>query len=119
MNVFDNPSILASAGAAGANFTSIPVALDGLREASIHVKFSSNTLNGTLAIQVSNDPTAFSAPSSADWIAMTDYNQVVASGVSHGWNIQDLNFKYMRFVWTYSSGTGTLTAWLDVKYYQG
>jgi hypothetical protein len=119
MNEQDTLYTLAEGATATSNYTSIVYQLNGLRECSIHVKFSSAGLNGTLALQASNDPTAFTAPSTADWVEVVDSSQAVASGASHVWNITAAMYKFIRFTWVRVSGTGTLTAWLDVKYTQG
>lgn len=118
-NPIDKPVILASAAAGGADYTSIVYELSGLKDFSLHVKFSSSTLNGTLTLQASNDPTVATDPSTADWVTVVNSSQSVSSGASHIWNVEKANYKYVRFFWDYTSGAGTITAWLEVKYTGG
>lgn len=118
-NPLDQSLILASGATATSNYTSIVYELNGLDKYSIHVKFSDAGLAGTLKLQCSNDPTAFTAPSSADWVDVTNSSQSVVAGASHVWNVTEAMYKFVRFVWTRSAGTGTLTAWLEVKYTGG
>jgi hypothetical protein len=119
MNQVDSLSTIANGADVGDDYTSIPIQLNGVRELSIHVKFSSATLNGTLALEGSNDPTAFSSPDTADWVSVDDSSQVVSSGASHMWNILGAMYKFIRWTWVYTSGTGTATSWMDLKYLQG
>lgn len=119
MNQSDDTITLANGADASADYDGIPYQLSGIRDFSIHVKFSDNTVAGTLVLQGSNDPTAFTAPGSADWVNVLDSDQTVTSGASHVWNVQGANYKVTRFVWTNASGGGTLTAWLEVKFLEG
>ncbi len=118
-NPLNKSLTMALAATATSDFTSFPFPLEGLKDYSLHVKFSSATLNGTLKLQASNDPTAATAPSSADWVDVADSSQTVTSGASHIWNVSSSLYETFCFVWTHTSGTGTLTAWLQVKYIGG
>lgn len=119
MNENDQLATIAEAAVATTDYTSIPFQLNGVHRYSIHVKFSSAGLGGTLTLQGSNDPTAFTSPSTADWVPDPDSIQVVSSGASHMWNITSASYKFMRFTWVNSAGTGTLTGWLELKFTQG
>lgn len=98
---------LMSAANAGANATSVQATLGDLSNFSIHVDFSSGTLNGTLTLECSNDNT--------DWVTVTGSTQSVASGASHMWNIANANYRYVRVVWAWTSGTGTATVRMIIK----
>jgi diaminopimelate epimerase len=103
MKLFD----LISAANAASTVTSAPLDLGDQKNLSIHVKFSSATLVGTLKLQASNDNT--------DWVDITGSSQSVAAGESHIWNIVDATYRNLRVVWTNSAGTGTLTAAAVIK----
>lgn len=74
---------------------------------SIHADFSGSTLAGTLKLQSSNDNT--------DWVDVASSSQAVTSAASHMWNVTSAQYRYIRPVWTASSGTGTLTCALICK----
>lgn len=93
---------LISAANAAVNQTSVPLRLNDLTTYSIQVDFSSGTLGGTLALEVSNN--------GSTWSALTGSSQVVASGVSHLWTVQGAGYDYVRVTWTASAGTGTLSS---------
>lgn len=98
---------LMSAANAGANATSVPSTLGDLKDFSIHIDFSSGTLNGTLTLECSND--------GSDWVTVSGSTQSVASGASHMWNISNACYRYVRVAWAWTSGTGTLTARMVIK----
>ena len=98
---------LVSAASAAVNITSVPATLGDLGQFSIHVKFSSGTLNGTLTLDCSNDGT--------DWVTVTGSSQSIAAGASHVWNISNANYKYVRVAYAATSGTGTMTATMTLK----
>ncbi len=119
MNENDQLSTIADAATAGADYTSIPFQLGGVHRYSVQVSFSDASLGGTLTLQGSNDPIAFTDPTNAKWIPDPDSVQVVAGGVGHMWNVTSASYKFTRFTWVRSAGTGTLTAWMDLKFTQG
>lgn len=116
MNPLVLPVTMISAGVATSSYTSNPYYLAGLFRYSIHVKFSDAGLGGTVKLQCSNDPTAGSAPSTADWVDVASSSQSIVAGASYMYNIVDAHYNHVRIVWTPSGGTGTLTAWFVGKY---
>jgi hypothetical protein len=98
---------LISAANAAVNQTSVPIRLADLTTYSVQVTFSSGTLNGTLALEVSNDATNYSA--------LAGSSQAVSSGVSHLWTVNNAGYDYVRVTWTATSGTGTLSATAFLK----
>lgn len=121
MNELDTQYVLTDAKLGTSSFNSIPYQLNGVRDYSIQVDFTGggSDLVGTLKLQASNDPTAFTVPGSADWIDVTGSSQAVSSSSSHMWNVIGAHYRTVRYVWTYTSGTGNVTAWLEVKYTGG
>jgi len=102
---YSKTDILANAATATSNYTGNPFKLGGVTLASIHIIFSSAGLNGTLLLQANNDP----ALASGNWVDVASSSQSIASGASHIWNISDAAWEAIRFTWTRTSGTGTLT----------
>lgn len=119
MNQKDTTFTLTDGADGAVDYVGLPYQLNGVQDFSIHVKFSSNTLGGTLILQASNDPTAFTSPATADWVDVSGSSQTVTSGASHVWNVQNANYKFTRYLWTAGAGTGTIKAWLEVKYTGG
>ncbi len=107
---------LVSGANAGASYDSTPHQLAGVLQFSLHVVFSSATLNGSLKMQGSNDPNAYLSPGSSDWVDINYSTQTITSGASHLWNVTAASYNVFRFVWTRTSGTGTLSAYLVSKY---
>jgi hypothetical protein len=98
---------LYSSADASSDIASISYLLGDLREYSVHVEFSSATLNGQLSLEASND--------NADWVGIPESIQAVSSGASHLWTVMGAGYKYVRVYWDRSSGTGTITAKLVLK----
>lgn len=75
------------------------------------------THQGTLKLQVSNDQTDNSSEVS-NW---TDYDtsnfstSVVDADTGILWDIVDLNYKWLRVVYTYTSGSGSVSANIQCK----
>lgn len=98
---------LISAANAGANYTSTQLDLGDIFNLSIQVTFSSNTLNGSLNLEGSNDNSSYTT--------ITGSTQAITSGASHMWGITNATYRYIRVVWTQSSGTGTLSSKAVIK----
>jgi len=119
MNQLDTSYVLAQSAVATTDYSCTPFALNGVKEYSLQVVFSSAGLNGTLQLQASDVPTAVSAVTNADWVNVSCGSKSVINGATHMWNVLGAAYKYVRFTWTRSSGTGTMTAHLELKYLQG
>lgn len=96
------PIALISTGNAGADYTSTQMDLGDILNLSIQVTFSSATLNGSLKLQSSNDNT--------NYTDVTGSTQAIVSGASHMWSVVNATYRYIRVVWTWTSGTGTLSS---------
>lgn len=106
VNIFENH-------AAGADFTSDWFTLNGAESASLQVgNIASADLTGSMKLEVANDETlgANELPDSVQAFA-----KAAATGKSNVWDLTKFGFKKFRFVWTYTSGTGTLTGVLNSK----
>lgn len=96
-----------SAASASTSIDSVGFFLGDLNTYSVHITFSSSTLNGTLYLQASND--------NSDWPNISESQQSIVSGTSHLYSVQNAAYKYVRVSWTRTSGTGTITAKLVAK----
>jgi hypothetical protein len=93
---------LISAADASVNKTSSPYDKGDLTSFSVQFTFSSATLNGTASLECSNN--------NNDWIQVTGSSVAVASGAVTMINVINGAYRWVRAVWTASSGTGTVTA---------
>lgn len=103
--------IMASASAA-TSANSVPVQLDDLTILAIQVTFTGSNVVGTLKLQASNYPgdgTGIGPSAAAEWIDVEDSSQAVTASSSHMWNIDGAGFRWVRAVWTYTSGTGNIS----------
>ena len=100
----NNVAILSAANAA-VNQTSQTISCLQVFRISAQALFSSATLNGSLQLQVSNDP-QIDTPS--NWINLGNA-VTVTSGASVLIPYQEICFRWVQIVWTAGSGTGTIT----------
>ena len=83
------------------DFTSAGVDLGDITTYSFYTVFSGSNVAGTFKLQVSNDGTNY-----------VDLSSATASITSSGdalINATDAGYRYVRYDWNYSSGTGNLT----------
>jgi hypothetical protein len=94
------------------NLTSEVIPLDQIYGfAAIYSK--TGTAAGTLKAQVSNQNVskASQVDASAGWIDLPSASQAIASGAeTKGFQSDAVYYKWLRFVFTFTAGTGTLTA---------
>lgn len=66
---------------------------------------------GTLSIQFSNDPIVIipNNQQAANWVTDTAYNTAVAAAGSFSIKIPDIAFRFVRLIYTRTSGTGNIT----------
>ncbi len=103
------------------SFNSTPVWLGHIVNYSIQLTFTDNP-NGILKLQLSND---IGNPSLAPteqykgvshWTDVTGSSQTITESGDHMWEVANSGSRWVRFVWTASSGSGTLTtARFDIK----
>ena len=100
-----NPIVLIPAGTSAAAITNGTWADTGrLVNASIHVIFGGSDVAGTLTLQASND-SAMAAP-----VTVAGSSQAITASGAHIWNITGIGYRFIRPVWAYGSGTGTIMA---------
>jgi len=73
-------------------------------------------LSGIFTLQASNDYDPRVHPVAAGtWSDITGSSVVVAGSGSFGWNVSDVYYAWVRLVWTFADGTGTMSASTCVK----
>lgn len=98
---------------ATANINSVRMDLGDTILSSIQVKFTDggSDLAGTLQLQASND----NDEATASWVDVASTTQAVANSEDHIYNINNAGYRYARFTWTYTSGTGNIEGIYVIK----
>lgn len=98
------------------NITSDPIWLGHVVNYSIQLVFT-GTPNGSFKLQCSNDEGRPEAASEDDrdfkitnWTDITDSAQAVTAAGDHTYDVQNAGYRWVRVVWTFSSGSGTLSS---------
>lgn len=109
----------------GASITSTPTNIQNLSDIAIQLNFT-GTPTGTFAIQGSNDFDATNMGGSlpgatvntGNWVPLDLSSTPTASGAADVIliNMNGLSFPWIRIVYTRTSGTGTLNAYLGGKF---
>lgn len=82
--------------------TSTPLDLGDLTHYSIYVSVG-GTLAGTLKLFASAR-----TDTAAKYVEVDGSEQVVAAGEDHVYNISNAGYRFVKCVWTYSSGAGNI-----------
>lgn len=102
-----------SAADASANQNSSVIDAYNLFRASALATFSSATLNGTVVLQGSNDISTANNlavdQTPTNWVTIPNTSQTVTSGAAVLIPSTEICYRWIRVVWTKSSGTGTIT----------
>jgi hypothetical protein len=98
------------------NQTSDPVYLGHIANYSIQLVFT-GTPGGNFKLQCSNDMGNPSASKESDrdfqienWTDVADSAQTISAAGNHTWDVQNAGYRWVRVVWTQTSGSGTLTS---------
>ena len=104
---------LAAAATAGAGVVnSGSFDLVDLKDYSIQVNFSGTDLVGTLKLQAIATASEFA---NSDRVDIASTSQAVTGAASHIWNVSGAQYRYVRAVWTWTSGTGNWTVTMASK----
>lgn len=90
--------------AASVDGTAIPVDKNYEGFTIAAVISSASSLNGTLKLQAAID----AAATPTNWFDITAATTVTADGVT-GWDINSVNYRWVRVVYTRTGGSGTMT----------
>lgn len=99
-------TLLATVSAASSK-TSNYYDLVDLRCYAIQILLSGTDLAGTLTLEASIDATT--------WVTVSGSSQSITSSADHLYDVGQAGYRYVRCVWTYSSGTGNITVTIAVK----
>jgi hypothetical protein len=98
------------------SFNLKPVWLGHIANYSIQLVFTGSP-NGTFKLQVSNDPGHPNAQNKAEqyadvvnWTDVSGSAQPVSAAGDHTWQVENSGYAWVRVVWTFSSGSGSLTS---------
>jgi hypothetical protein len=99
-------------GSDAANINGIQINSNQLVSASFHAYFGDSGAVGTLKIQASNDPCSYGNLAAdftvANWVDIPGTSTAVTGGASKLITIAQTSYRWMRAVWTATSG-GTTT----------
>lgn len=98
---------LVSAGSLGADYTSPSVDLTVYYGASLQAVWTGGSANGTLSLQVSND--------GVNWSDLTGSDIAVSGAGNFTWDLTQTNVAYVRIIFAYTSGTGSLSIQVNGK----
>lgn len=99
-----------------ASIQSDPISIDNLSGFSLCLILSGSPV-GSFKLQASNDPVEEPASvSSSSWVDIVGSSYSVSASGPILWNHSAAYFKWLRCIWTKTSGTGAITnATLNVK----
>lgn len=108
MRVLTTPLTLSPSSAMTANITSNAIDARGIQVASVQAIYTGSPV-GTLKLQAANNL------ASPTWVDIADSSQAISAAGSFVWNINYVGFTTFRLVYTFTSGTGTLSALVCAK----
>lgn len=94
-------AILINTLSAATDLTGGAVDLGDNQVIAIECVFTGSNVVGTLKLQSSIGGTS--------WIDIVGSSQAVTASTNHMWNVTSAQYRYIRPMWTYTSGTGNLT----------
>jgi hypothetical protein len=93
-----------------------PIWLGHIANYNIQLVFTGNP-SGNFKLQISNDAGNPNAPKEADrnfkienWTDMADSGQTISAAGNHSYEVQNAGHRWVRLVWTATSGSGTITS---------
>lgn len=113
-----NENLLDASGAVSlaSNQTLKPVYLGHILNYSIQLVFTGSP-TGTFKLQASNDPGRPSGASDTEvqiglsnWTDIADSTQAISAAGDHTWTVENAGYSWVRVVYTFASGSGSLTS---------
>lgn len=95
------------------SFTSSHILLDQIYGYSLHAVYSGSPV-GTFKLQVSNQDVQL-RESVTEWTDLGSSSVSVSASGSNMWNISDAFYRWVRVVYTKTSGTGSCTITMTSK----
>lgn len=100
-----------------ADITSDPIWLQNIVNYNIQLVFTGVPV-GSFKLQISNDlgnPEAVLQDNRdfqiVNWTDMADSNQAISAAGNHSYEVQNAGHRWVRLIWTFTSGTGTMTSY--------
>ncbi len=90
-----------------ANVITAPVAVEFYWGCAVRSTWTGSALTGTVTLQASND--------SATWDSVTNSTQNVSGPGGFMWNVMNVNYRYVRVSFTYTSGSGAIATLTNCK----
>lgn len=92
--------VTTSAVSAATNITSGAIDLGDVINCSVYANFSGSDVAGTFKIQISND--------GSNYVDLSGASASITSSGDSCINIVDAGYRYIRYDWAYTSGTGNI-----------
>ncbi len=89
----------------------IPYEIGDLFQFSVQIKFTGDTLAGTLQILASN----IGGRDECCYVALPGGNQTVSTGTTHLWNVTGASYRWVMVKWTPTAGSGNIAAYVVAK----
>jgi hypothetical protein len=114
-----NENLTLSSTDMSANITSNAIWLGHIANFAIQLTFTGSP-TGTFKLQASNDEGAndlkLADASITNWTDVDGSDQAITEAGNHMWNVQNCGYRWVRVVYTFTSGTGSITvARMNVK----
>lgn len=97
------------------DIASVGVDLGDLEVFAVEVNFSGSDLAGTLTLECRTSEYLRDGVTPRDWVTVLNSSQSVTLATDHVWNTVGAGYRWVRVVWDYGTGAGTLQAQLTVK----
>lgn len=94
--------------AAAVDYTTAPVLLDGILGYSIQLYLTGSDVAASFKLQVSNDGVHF--------LDLANSTQAITNSTGYIFNFSDVQYKWVRGAFDYTSGTGNLTLTFYTKF---
>lgn len=117
---FDQTQIITSGDMSG-SLTSIGIDINQMFGYTVQAVWTGSSPTGTFKLQISNDMvndymgSSNPAANVTNWTDYSGSSQAITASGDFAWIVSDSNYKWVRLVYTRTSGTGTLNAILTAK----
>lgn len=111
-----NDSLISAAVDLGSTWESDGIWLGHIANFSIQLVFT-GTPTGNFKLQCSNDKGkedkvlgGWSSDNVSNWTDIDQSAQPITAAGDHAWDVQNCGYRWVRVVWTFTSGSGSLTS---------
>ena len=109
-----NDQLLSSPVDLSSNYNSVAIWLGHADSYAIQLVFSGASIEGDFKLQVSNDPgqpsraTELTRDDIENWTDLPSSTQSITEGGNHMWGAGCAPYRWVRIVWIYTTGAGSL-----------